>query len=70
MLSSTMVLLEILRRPEGTTLEFQRDLSSPDGALETIIALTNTAGGTLLVGVADRNRHGRGVYVRAERGRA
>jgi len=31
-----MDLVEILKRPEGKTLEFKRDLSSPDGALKTI----------------------------------
>jgi predicted HTH transcriptional regulator len=56
-----MDLLEILKRPEGKTLEFKRDLSSPDGALKTIVAFANTAGGTLLVGVEDRSRHVRGV---------
>jgi predicted HTH transcriptional regulator len=56
-----MNLLEILKRPEGKTLEFKRDLSSPDGALKTIVAFANTAGGTLLVGVEDRSRHVRGV---------
>lgn len=54
-------LVELLRRPEGKTLEFKRDLSSPDGALKTIVAFANTAGGTLLVGVEDRSRHVRGV---------
>jgi predicted HTH transcriptional regulator len=54
-------LLEILKRPEGKTLEFKRDLSSPDGALRTIVAFANTAGGTLLIGVEDRTRHVRGV---------
>jgi ATP-dependent DNA helicase RecG len=54
-------LVEILKRPEGKTLEFKRDLSSPDGALKTIVAFANTAGGTLLVGVEDRSRHVRGV---------
>lgn len=53
--------MEILRRPEGKTLEFKRDLSSPDGALKSIVAFANTAGGTLLVGVEDRSRHVRGV---------
>lgn len=52
---------DILKRPEGKTLEFKRDLSSPDGALKTIVAFANTAGGTLLVGVEDRTRHVRGV---------
>ena len=43
------------------TLEFKRDLSSPDGALRAIVAFANTSGGTLLVGVEDRTRHVRGV---------
>ena len=47
------------RRP--WTLEFKRDLSSPDGALKTIVAFANTSGGTLLIGVEDRARHVRGV---------
>lgn len=56
-----MDLVNILKRPEGKTLEFKRDLSSPDGALRTIVAFANTAGGTLLIGVEDRSRHVRGV---------
>ncbi|MDP2955490.1 MAG: helix-turn-helix domain-containing protein, partial [Longimicrobiales bacterium] len=56
-----MDLVELLKRPEGKTLEFKRDLSAPDGALKTIVAFANTAGGTLLVGVEDRTRHVRGV---------
>ena len=56
-----MDLVEILKRPHGKTLEFKRDLSSPDGALRTIVAFANTSGGTLLVGVEDRTRHVRGV---------
>jgi predicted HTH transcriptional regulator len=61
MLPSVLDLVEILKRPEGKTLEFKRDLSSPDGALKSIVAFANTAGGTLLVGVEDRSRHVRGV---------
>jgi predicted HTH transcriptional regulator len=61
MLPSVLDLVEILKRPEGKTLEFKRDLSSPDGALKTIVAFANTAGGTLLVGVEDRSRHVRGI---------
>ena len=44
-----MDLLDALRRPEGKTLEFKRDLSSPAGLLRTVIAFANTAGGTVLV---------------------
>lgn len=56
-----MDLVEILTRPEGKTLEFKRDLTSPDGVLKTLVAFANTAGGTLLVGVEDRTRNVRGV---------
>ena len=56
-----MDLLDTLRRPEGKTLEFKRDLSSPDGLLKTVVAFANTAGGTVLVGVEDQTRHVRGV---------
>lgn len=56
-----MDLVELLKRPEGKTLEFKRDLSSPDGALRTIIAFANTAGGVLLVGVEDGTGRIRGV---------
>ena len=56
-----MDLVDILTRPEGKSLEFKRDLSSPDGVLKTLIAFANTAGGTLLVGVEDRSRNVRSV---------
>lgn len=56
-----MDLLDLLKRPEGKTLEFKRDFSSPGGALRTIVAFANTAGGTLLVGVDDGSAHVRGV---------
>jgi len=56
-----MDLVDILTRPEGKTIEFKRDLSSPDGVLKTLVAFANTAGGTLLVGVEDRTRNVRGV---------
>jgi len=45
-----MDLVELLKRREGKTLEFKRDLSTLEGALKTIVAFANTAGGTLLVG--------------------
>ena len=56
-----MDILDLLKRPEGKTLEFKRDLSSPDGVLRAIAAFANTAGGTLLIGVEDATRHVRGV---------
>lgn len=54
-------LAELLARPEGKTLEFKRDLSSPDGALKTLVAFANTSGGTLVLGVEDESRHVRGI---------
>ena len=56
-----MALLVAVRGPEGKTLEFKRDLSSPDGLLRTVVACANTAGGTVLVGVEDGTRHVRGI---------
>ena len=38
---------------ESKTLGLKRDLSSPDGPLRTIVAFANSAGGRLVVGVAD-----------------
>ncbi len=56
-----MDLTELLRQPEGKTLEFKRDLSSPEGALRTVVAFANTSGGTLLIGVEDGTRRVKGV---------
>ena len=54
-------LVELIGRPEGKTLEFKRDLSSPDGVLKTLVAFANTSGGTLVLGVDDARRHVRGI---------
>jgi predicted HTH transcriptional regulator len=53
-------LLELLKRPEGKTLEFKRDLSSPRGVLKSIVAFANTSGGVILLGVEDGTRNVRG----------
>lgn len=50
-----MHLVDLLRQPEGKTLEFKRDLSSPEGVLKTVVAFANTSGGTVLIGVEDRS---------------
>ena len=34
---------ELIKQPEGKTLEFKRDLSSPKNILKTIVAFANTA---------------------------
>lgn len=39
--------------PEGKTREYKRDLSAPTKPLRTIVAFANSAGGQLVVGVAD-----------------
>jgi ATP-dependent DNA helicase RecG len=47
---------QLLQSPEGKTLEFKRDLSSPRNLLKTLVAFANTAGGYLLVGVDDERQ--------------
>jgi len=37
----------------GKTLEFKRDLSSPDGILKCMVAFANAAGGIIIIGVED-----------------
>jgi predicted HTH transcriptional regulator len=56
-----MDVLNLLRRSEGKTLEFKRDLSSPPKVLQTLIAFANTAGGILLIGVEDKTGNVVGV---------
>ena len=56
-----MNLTQLLRQPEGKTLEFKRDLSSPDNVLRTVVAFANTAGGTILIGIDDATNDVRGV---------
>lgn len=43
----------LLQQPEGKTLEFKRDLSSPQNVLKTLVAFANSAGGRLVIGVDD-----------------
>ncbi len=45
-----MDLQALLLSPESKTLEFKRDISSLGPILKTIVAFTNTAGGTLIIG--------------------
>jgi predicted HTH transcriptional regulator len=54
-------ILDLLKRPEGKTLEFKRDLSSPNGILRAVVSFANTAGGILLIGVEDGTRHVVGI---------
>lgn len=56
-----MRLVDLLKRHEGKTLEFKRDLSSPEGILKTLVAFANTAGGTVVIGVDDGSKSVRGM---------
>ena len=49
----SFILETLLQQPEGKTLEFKRDLSSPKPLLKTLVAFANTAGGRLVIGVTD-----------------
>ena len=56
-----MRVVELLKRHEGKTLEYKRDLSSPEGILKCLVAFANTAGGIVVIGVEDGSRNVRGV---------
>ena len=47
------MIASLLDHPESKTLEFKRDLSSPRSVLRSLVAFANSAGGHLLLGVAD-----------------
>ena len=49
----THSIAQLLSMPEGKTLEFKRDLSSPRNILKTLVAFANTSGGRLFIGVED-----------------
>jgi predicted HTH transcriptional regulator len=49
------------QRHEGKTLEFKRDLTSPEGVLKAIVAFANTSGGVILIGAEDRTRKVKGI---------
>jgi predicted HTH transcriptional regulator len=51
----------IITLPEGKTLEFKRNLSSPMNMLKTLVAFANSAGGRLLIGVEDGTREVLGI---------
>ncbi|MBW2109678.1 MAG: putative DNA binding domain-containing protein [Deltaproteobacteria bacterium] len=51
----------LLKQPEGKTLEFKRDLSSPKKLMKTLVAFANTAGGKVIIGVEDKTRSPVGV---------
>lgn len=50
------MLQELLLREESKTLEFKEDASSLLGIVKTVVAFANTAGGTIVVGVADKTK--------------
>lgn len=56
-----MNIANLLKSSEGKTLEFKQDLSSAKGILKTVIAFANTAGGTLIIGIEDKQKQVIGV---------
>ncbi len=52
---------QLISMPEGKTLEFKRDISSPGNILKTLVAFANTAGGRLVIGVEDDSKEVLGV---------
>ncbi|WP_041718739.1 AlbA family DNA-binding domain-containing protein [Desulfurivibrio alkaliphilus] len=56
-----MIIAELLKADEGKNLEFKQDLSSPRNLLKTLVAFANSAGGRVVVGVADKTREPVGI---------
>jgi len=56
-----MTIAELLNADEGKTLEFKQNLSSPRNLLKTLVAFANTAGGRIIIGVADKTREPLGI---------
>lgn len=56
-----MELSDVLKTPEGKTLEFKRDLSSPQGFIKSVVAFANTAGGKIVIGIEDGSHYVVGV---------
>ena len=56
-----MRLVELLKRHEGKTLEYKRDLSSQESILKCLVAFANTGGGIVVIGVEDGSKNVRGV---------
>src|SRR5262245_4020966 len=54
-------LAELLAQPEGSQLAFVRGKFRPDDLAETLAALANAQGGTVIVGVGGRGRQAEGV---------
>lgn|SRR5665648_432120 len=57
----TTPIAQLIDMPEGKTLEFKRDISSPKNILKTLVAFANTAGGYLFIGVEDGSKEIVGV---------
>ena len=47
---------DLFLRHEDKTLEFKRDDSGREGIVRTAVAFSNTSGGVIIIGVADRTR--------------
>jgi len=50
-----------LSQEEGKLLEFKENADSPNRIIQTIIAFSNTAGGTIIIGVKDKTKEAVGV---------
>ncbi|NBY35134.1 MAG: HTH domain-containing protein [Alphaproteobacteria bacterium] len=52
---------DLIKQHEGSKLEFKENIDSIDKILATIVAFANGSGGTLLIGVSDKERNIVGV---------
>lgn len=55
------MLEELLAREEGKTLEFKENASNLSKIIQTVIAFANTAGGTIVIGIAAKTKEVVGI---------
>lgn len=56
-----MMLEKFLQQDEGKCLEFKQDISSLSKILNTVVAFANTAGGHIVIGIADKTKQVMGI---------
>lgn len=51
-----MKITELIQQPEGRTIEFKEQLPKKSDLNKTIVAFSNDAGGTLILGIQEKPR--------------
>lgn len=66
----SMKIEDLIKLPEGKTIEFKENAESRAKILSTVIAFANTSGGRIIIGVKDKTKQMIGVHNPQELGEA